>query len=112
MPAIKGITVKLHVKTPTEEDAFGRMIYADDTVDVDNVLVTPASSADAATDLNPQGKTIAYELCIPKGDTHNWTDTEVEFFGEVFRTIGYPKEYIEGMLPLEWNRKVQVERNG
>ena len=57
-------------------------------------------------------KTIQYELSIPKGDTNNWVDTEVEFFGQKFMTVGYPEELIEEMVPLSWNKKVKVERYG
>lgn len=112
MPKIKGITVKLHVREEAGEDTFGRAIYNDTTVDVDNVLVTPVSSTDVINEMNLSGKTIAYELCLPKGDDHDWTNTEVEFFGEKFKTVGYPKELIEDMVPLSWNKKVQVERYG
>lgn len=109
---IKGITVNLHVKEQNGTDDFGRPIYTDTIKPVDNVLVTPMSSADMASELNVLGKTIQYELSIPKGDTNNWIDTEVEFFGQRFMTVGYPEELIEEMVPLSWNKKVKVERYG
>ena len=81
-------------------------------VDVENVLVTPVSSADMVNELNLTGKTIAYELSIPKGDQNDWTDARVEFFEKTFITVGYPEEMIENLVPLDWNKKVKVERYG
>lgn len=49
-----------------------------------------------------------FTLAIPKGDTHNWLDAKVEFFGRTFRTVGYPKEGIDELLPLAWNKQVSV----
>ena len=52
---------------------------------------------------------VIYKLAIPKGDTHIWTDCLVEFFGKKFKVVGEPIEGIEEMLPLSWNKQVQVE---
>lgn len=51
-----------------------------------------------------------FTLAIPKGDTHVWTDAKVEFFGRMFRTIGFPKEGIESNIPLAWNKQVKVQQ--
>ena len=108
----KGISVKLKVQTQTGVDGFGRPTYEDSWELVDNVLVGEPSSDDVISELNLSGKRIAYTLAIPKGDTHAWEDTEVEFFGRKFCTIGFPIEGIEENLPLSWNKKVKVERYG
>ena len=55
------------------------------------------------------GKIVSYVLAIPKGDAHNWTDTQVQFFGQTFRTIGIPTQGIDENIPLKWNKKVRVE---
>ena len=55
---------------------------------------------------------LAYELCIPKGDAHSWDDVTVEFFGQKWRTYGGVQQYIEELVPLDWNKKVKVERYG
>ena len=54
------------------------------------------------------GRRLAYTLAIPKGDTHDWEDAKVEFFGQSFRTCGGVVQGIESMIPLCWNKKVQV----
>ena len=109
---IKGITVRLYTKEQIGTDLFDRPVYTEKAVDVENVLVTPISSADMVNELNLTGKTIAYELSIPKGDQNNWTNARVEFFGEAFTTVGYPEEMLESLVPLDWNKKVKVERYG
>ena len=110
MAMIKGITVKVAVKTATGTvDGFNRAVYTSELVDVDNVLVAPLSDAEILETLNLTGKRAVYQLGIPKGDTHDWENTEVQFFGETFRTIGKPTMGIEANIPLEWNKKVKVE---
>ena len=42
----------------------------------------------------------------------HWHDVTVEFFGQRFRTYGDVTEGIEAMIPLQWNKKVKVERYG
>lgn len=105
---IKGITVKLHVKTLNGTDAFGAPIYTDTIEFIDNVLVTPTEQTDIVNDLNLYGKKSVYTLGIPKGDTHIWDDTEVEFFDKKWATFGASTIGIEEMIPLSWNRKVKV----
>lgn len=107
---IKGIPVKLSVRTQTGIDDFNRPTYEVSQEVVENVLVGEPSSDDVISELNLSGRRIAYTLAIPKGDTHVWENTEVEFFGRKFRTIGLPTEGIEENLPLSWNKKVKVER--
>lgn len=109
---MRGVTVYLHVKTESGTDAFGAPIYVDEVIPVDNVLIGEPSSDQALEDLNLYGKRLAYVLAIPKGDDNVWTDTEVEFFGEKFRTYGEPTQGIEDLIPLSWNKKVRVERYG
>ena len=55
--------------------------------------------------------TAVYQLGIPKGDNHDWTaGKKVRFFDADWRIIGIPQEGIEIMIPLSWNKQVQVER--
>ena len=34
----------------------------------------------------------------------------MEFFGQKWRVYGGASQYIEALVPLAWNKKVQVER--
>ena len=110
MGKIHGITVMLHNKVQTGNDGFGRPVYEETAVAVDNVIVGEPTGQEITDTLNLTGKRLAYTLGIPKGDTHVWTDRKVSFFGETFRTIGAPVQGIEDLIPLDWNKKVQVER--
>ena len=107
---MRGVTVTLYGKTQTGVDGFGRPVYEDTAVTVDNVLIGEPTSEDVIDTLNLTAKHLAYTRAIPKGDTHTWTDRKVEFFGEVFRTIGEPTQGIDHLIPLSWNKKVKVER--
>lgn len=108
--AIHGITVQLISRNKTGTDPFGNPIYETTTESVDNVLVAPANETDIVDNTDLEGGTAVYTLAIPKGDTHNWDDAKVEFFGEVWKTVGIPTEGIEANIPLAWNKKVRVER--
>lgn len=107
---IKGITVTLINRVEVGKDPIGEPIYDEVPIEVENVLVSPTSSDDIVNNFELYGKKAVYTLAIPKGDTNNWTDVKVEFFGETWRTFGIPLEGIEAMIPLDWNKKVQVER--
>ena len=112
MARIKGIPVTLINKIETGKDPFGNPIYEDAENLVDNVLISPTSSDDIVNQLNLTGKKAVYTLAIPKGDTNVWEDKEVRFFGERWRVFGIPLEGIEELIPLDWNKKVMVERYG
>lgn len=107
---IKGITVTLYERTQTGTDAFGAPVYTQAPVQVENVLVAPTAAAEVVDDLQLYGRRAEYELCLPKGDAHDWEGCRVDFFGQSWRVIGPAVGYIEPLLPLPWNRKVKVER--
>lgn len=107
---IKGITITLYERIQTGADAFGAPVYGETPVEVKNVLVAPVAADDVVNDLQLYGKRAEYELCIPKGDAHVWEGCRVDFFGQKWRVFAPPVEYIETLVPLDWNRKVKVER--
>lgn len=109
MAMIKGIIVTLYEKIENGADEFGRTIYNEVPVEVENVLVAPVTSDDVLDTTNLTGKKAVYHLAIPKGDTHDWRDKKVRFFGKVFKVFGEPIVGMEEMIPLEWNKKVTVE---
>lgn len=107
---IKGITVQLSIKTQTGTDDFLRPLYAESWEDVDNVLVAPSSTDDVVSSQDLYGKKAIYTLAIPKGDSHTWEDATVRFWGQTWRTFGFVTQGIEANIPLDWNKKVMVER--
>ncbi|EDT47247.1 hypothetical protein Javan263_0037 [Streptococcus phage Javan263] len=110
MSKLKGITVTLLGETVKGKDPFGKEIIEESEINIENVLVAPATTDDIKNQLNIDGKKIEYTLAIPKNDTNDWTDKKVIFFGQTWHTVGIPLEGISDLIPLEWNRKVTVER--
>ena len=107
---IKGITVTLYEPTGiTGYDAFGKAEYQTAAVNVDNVLVAPASAQEITDAINLYGRKAVYTLAIPKGDTHSWENARVTIKGTDYRVFGIPLEGIECDIPLAWNKKVTVE---
>lgn len=109
---IKGTDIQIVIKTSTENDELGNPIYTETLETVSNVLVGQPSTDDVAETIQLYGKHIAYVLGIPKGDEHNWVDTDVIVFGERFHTIGYPMTGIQDNIPLNWGQNVRIERYG
>lgn len=113
MSRIKGIQVILiDKKNSMSIDPFGNEVFFEKEIKVNNVLVTPVSSDDIVSQLNITGKKAVYLLAIPKGNTNNWEDREVIFFGQRWKTFNFVTQGIENMIPLDWNKKVMVERYG
>lgn len=112
MAIIKGIAVTILERTETGLDGFNQPIYDYTPTVVPNVLVAPATTQEITDSLNLYGKKAVYTLAIPKGDTHNWENQRIQFFGETWQSFGYPEEGIEDLIPLDWNKKVKVERYG
>lgn len=110
MGKIHGIQITLIDKQVVSTDPFGSPVVKDVEILVDNVLVAPATTEDVTSQMSLTGKKISYTLGIPKGDMHDWENKEVRFFGKRWRTVGIPLEGIEELTPLEWNKKVMVER--
>ena len=109
---MKGTTVQLVVKTETSTDPFGAPVVTEELVNVDDVLVGSPTTDDITDSLSLYGKKIEYMLGIPKGDTHNWVDTDVIIWGNRYRTFGYPITGEQANIPLRWGQNVRVERYG
>lgn len=106
---LHGIPVTIYVKTETTKDEAGGPVYSETAETVENVLVHPATEQEITDTLNLTGRKAVYNLAIPKEDTHDWTNVRVSFFGQDFRTIGAAVQGIDGLVPLEWNKKVRCE---
>lgn len=109
---MKTETVMLHVKTKIGVDGMNNPIYDDATVEVSGVLIGQPTTEEVTSSIALYGKRLSFVLALPKGDTHDWSDTEVEFWGRKFRTYGDVIEGIEENVPTPWHRKVMVERFG
>lgn len=110
MAMIKGIPVVLLKKKEVGKDPLDIPIFDEEEIIVENVLISPSSSDDIVNQLTLNGKKAIYTLAIPKEDTNTWEDQEVLFFGERWRVFGIPLQGIDHLIPLDWNKKVMVER--
>lgn len=109
---MKGMTIYLVTQTEIGTDDFGEPIYSEELEAVNDCLVGQPTSDDVTNTLALYGKKIEYTIGIPKGDTHDWTDREIELFGARYRTIGYPTTGIQENIPLRWGQNIKVERYG
>lgn len=107
---IQGMPVILYDREQTGVNAFGEPVYTESPVTVEDVLVSPSANEDIVNDIQLYGKKAEYRLAIPKGDTHEWEDRTVEFFGRKWRTFGIVEQGIEANVPTRWHKKIRVER--
>lgn len=113
---MRGITVTLYEKTQTTGvDGFGVPVYTEKPVQVKNVLIGEPTTDDIAVSTALYQKQITYMLGIPKGDTHNWMDSRVEWtdrYGTTHKvkTFGFPITGIEANIPTPWHMKVRCEQ--
>lgn len=112
MTKIKGITVVLYQNVKIGTDEFNHPIYEEREIEVDNVLVAPSSTNDITTATDLTGKKAVYTLGIPKDDDHEWENSKVRFFDQTFKVLGFSIMGIKENIPLEWNKKVMVEKYG
>lgn len=109
---LKGITVELEVRRQEGTDEYNRPVYSSTYEEVENVLVGRPSEEELLDSLDLSGRRAQYTLGIPKGDTHEWADRKVRFWGQEFHTIGHPVRGIESLVPLAWGQNVRVEIYG
>lgn len=107
---MRGVTITLWEAHQAGTNEIGEAIMVETPVEVDNVLIAPASSEEILDAVNLYGRKAVYTLGIPKGDAHDWENRKVTFFGEDWRVFGIPLEGLEHLIPLSWNKKVMVER--
>ena len=106
---LKGETITLYKKTANGLDEFNRQKWTETSISVENVLIAPMSETEIIDTLNLTGRKAIYQLAVPKGDSNEWENCRVSFWGRTFRVIGKPIEGQEHMIPLLWNKKIRVE---
>ena len=109
---MRGIDIVLCKQVLSGYDPFNKPVYVENRETVENVLVSPTEASEILDTLNLTGRKAVYTMAIPKGDCNEWEEQIVEFFGERWKVIGIPTEGIETLIPLDWNKKVKVERIG
>ena len=105
---LHGITVTLITRT-AELDEFNHPTWQETREEVENVLVGEPVQSETSSNFDVKQARAAYTLGIPKGDTHDWQDAIVEFWGKRWRQYGQIIQGIDDLVPLDWNKKVTVE---
>lgn len=106
-----GETVTLNVRTASTPDAFNDKTWTYTPTTVNNVLIGQPTADEAQSSIDLYGKKCELMLGIPKGDTHDWEDTTVVFWGRTWDTIGPTIMGIEANVPTPWHRKIRVKRH-
>lgn len=108
---IQGIPVTLTERSQTGVNEINEPVYEETEVIVENVLVGQPTTDEVSDALSLYGKRLAYTLYLPAGDSHNWENATVTFWGRTFRTFGLPMELIDENIPaaIPWNIRVKVE---
>lgn len=107
---IKGMDIILWQKSQTGVDSLNEPVYEWSSEKVHNVLVGEPFTVEPVDDTSLTARSIGYTLGIPKGDTHDWENQIVEFFGHKFMTYGMVEQGIEANVPGPWHKKVKCQR--
>lgn len=110
---LHGITIQIYKRTQDGTDDFGRPIYSETAVNVNDVLVGQPAATEILEIQNLTGKKITYWLGIPKGDTNDWENVKVVLpapFSGTFKTVSFPQTGIQDLIPLQWGKNIAVER--
>lgn len=105
---IRGESVVL-ITRKASLDEFNHPTWVESRETVDNVLIGEPVQAELTNSADMRHARAAYTLGIPKGDSHDWQDVVVEFWGKRWRQFGQIIRGMEHQIPLDWNQKVTVE---
>ena len=107
---IKGIEIIAYIRQTSGKDELGNEIFKKKKILLENVLVSPAESDDMLGTANLNTDRIAYQLAIPKKyNDIDFSGAHFEFFSKKFKIVSIPYKGIDELIPLKWNKKIQVE---
>ena len=69
------------------------------------------TAEEAQSSIDLYGARCEVMLGIPKGDTHDWENTTVTFWGRTWHTIGPVIMGIEANVPTMWHKKIRAARD-
>lgn len=98
------------IRPTTESDELGEPIEGEPIREaVENVIVVPGATVELDAS-RPNGATVAFTLCFPKGYGRSLKGCSVEVRGRAYEVIGDPQPYTEENTPGYWNLTVEVTR--
>lgn len=109
MNLIQGESVTV-IRPVIESDELGEPVEGTPEREaVGNIVVAPGATAELDAS-RPNGVTVAFTLCFPKGYGKSLKGCSVEVRGRAYRVVGDPQPYTEANTPGDWNLTVEVER--
>lgn len=102
---LRGETVTVEVVTGYERNGYGEKVPKTVEVEVDNVLVAPASTEDLGED-RPEGFEARFTLCFPKDCEMTFHKQRIKVRGDWYRTAGYTDRF--DPCPTDWDKTVVV----
>lgn len=108
---MQGVEVTVVTRTAGAEDRFGNATYTETQSTVDDVLVSPGSTAELDAS-RPEGVSVAYSLHFPKTFAGSLEGCDVILpapWAGTYRVIGDPRPYIGANTPTRWHMPVEVE---
>lgn len=100
---IKGKQIILYERTKTGCDPFGKDVFEERAVLVDNVLINTYASTEVVNTDDYEGKKQQISISVPKNDTHTWAGSSVMWRGHRYNIVGPVKEGDDDLIPLDWN---------
>lgn len=104
------ISVKLHEKVLDGADGFGVPTYTTHTEVINQCLVAIGQHGQLTNNNTIQVALDTFTIAIPKGDTHEWRNSIVEFnLGGVDYRCKTNGDYLlgyEDAMPLMWHKQI------
>lgn len=107
---IAGTTVTVLIPTAASVDEFNNEALEWGRLEVQNVLVAPADTADVVDSNRPDGNRARLILHFPKAFSASLRNCRVEVLGKVWEVEGDPQPFMPDLTPGVWNRPVKVVR--
>lgn len=104
------IPVTLYEKVQDGTDDFGVPTYAENAVVIDKCLVAMGQHNQLMDNNTIQVALDTFTIAIPKGDTHDWRNSIVEFsLGGIEFRCKTNSDYLLGVeeaMPLMWHKQI------
>lgn len=107
---MSGYTVTVWRLDGDAVDEFGAQVGEwTQEAEVPGVLLAPASTADLAASIRPDGDSIDAVAHFPRTYTASLRSRRVRVLGRVFDVVGDPICYDPALTPTPWNRPVNLK---
>ena len=109
MNLIQGETVTVIRRTEKRDELGEPAGFTEEREEARNVVVAPGSTSDLDAS-RPEGVTVAFTLCFPKGYAGELRGCSVLVRGCEYSVVGNPQRYAPENTPGDWNLTAEVAR--